>query len=245
MSYTGNFNRLSNGHFLLKNDFFLSNQLFEIDMFGKIYHQYNIEGNDFENFVEVGSSLFILSDNLLEIDKQSGTMLNKIKLDRKYYTIYYDQKESKLKLGDKDGLVLKDIQLEHLTKSDFIYEGISSSMMYFNDEEYKVVPGVLFSNHKRTEESHKNIFLVGYKKTDNKYSKYHVKFKKNSDYLQISGDFVHHNQVYVILDKFLDKKIYDFKDRELIINKADLRGKYSIYIKVDDVIYRTNYYVKF
>ncbi len=245
-SYFGEFKRLQNGHFLLGNNASFTNQLFEIDFLGKIYYQYYIEDGYFGSFIETKSSLLVLSKNLLEIDKQSGTILNEIFLDQKYYGFSYNKESNVLEFYDKEGKILNEEVLDdsRIQKIDYNDNDLNS-IFYFNNEEYKFIQGVHFSNHYKTLESKNKFFLVGYKKIDQQYLKYNIKIKKNIDYLQITGNFSNQDDVYVILDKFLDKKIYDLKNGNLIINHVGLDGRYSIYIKVNDTIYQTNYYVTF
>ena len=98
---------------------------------------------------------------------------------------------------------------------------------------------------KETKQSNKNIFLVGYKEPDKIYNRYNIKINKTIDNLQIIGDFNEDDEVYLILDKFLDKRIYDINSKYTTINKKGLAGKYSIYIKINNTIYKTNNYIKF
>ena len=53
-----------------------------------------------------------------------------------------------------------------------------------------------------------------------------------------SGD-----KVYLILDKFMDKKVYDV-DEVKYINITGLKGKYTIYVKIKDTLYKTDYYIE-
>ena len=58
-----------------------------------------------------------------------------------------------------------------------------------------------------------------------------------------TGKFKKDDEVYLILDKFLDKRIYDIKSNTTIINQYGLEGKYSIYLKINNTIYKTNTYI--
>ena len=44
---------------------------------------------------------------------------------------------------------------------------------------------------------------------------------------------------------YIDKRIYDINSKYTTINKKGLAGKYSIYIKINNTIYKTNNYIKF
>lgn len=110
---------------------------------------------------------------------------------------------------------------------------------------YKITKGVKFSNTIETKESKKNIFLLNYKKTDKNYKNYNIEVTKESERLVVKGDFTKQDKAYIILDKFLDKKVYDLKDGYNYINQTGLSGDYSIYIKINDDTYKTNNYVTF
>ena len=91
--------------------------------------------------------------------------------------------------------------------------------------------------------------MINYKNPDDNYKKYDIKLKKETDRLVVSGKFKKEDKVYVILDKFMDKKIYDVDIKEnttyKYINSTNLEGKYSIYLKINDKLYKTNKYVNF
>ena len=61
----------------------------------------------------------------------------------------------------------------------------------------------------------------------------------------INGAFKKEEKAYLILDKFLGKKVYDLENGYNYINSTGLSGDYSIYIKIDNKIYKTNNYVTF
>ena len=51
------------------------------------------------------------------------------------------------------------------------------------------------------------------------------------------------DNIYIILDKFLDKRVYEITDTNYI-NFTNLNGNYTIYFMIDNKIYKTNYYIK-
>lgn len=98
--------------------------------------------------------------------------------------------------------------------------------------------------------------------------KYNIKLTKEEDRLVFSGRFKRKNNVNIILYKNLKSNYYNvkvskhpytalcvdiFTEEEnknginitKYINKEGLKGKYSIYIEIDGVIYQTKEYVKF
>ena len=106
------------------------------------------------------------------------------------------------------------------------------------------------------------------KNIKNIIKKYNIKLSKEEDRLVFSGRFKRTNNVNVILYKNLKSNYYKvkvskhtytalcvdiFTEEEnknginitKYINKEGLKGKYSIYIEIDGVIYQTKEYVKF
>ena len=52
------------------------------------------------------------------------------------------------------------------------------------------------------------------------------------------------NEIYIILDKFGERKVYNMNSNKYYINTVNLSGRYDIYVKIDDKVYKTDYYVK-
>ena len=250
-NYSGKITPLNNGHFLFGNDTFILSKiprnLLEIDLLGKIYYQYLIEDGYYGSYAEVGNSLFVLSKDLLEIDKQNGVILNRILLKDNYETVSYHSDTDMIEVVGDKAMVIKRENLDVATASNVqkVNEKIYFGNLYMNKDEYRITKGVKFNHSLKTEETNKNIFLVGYKNIDENYLKHDIQITKSTDFLQISGNFNKDDQVYVILEKFLSKKSYKLINGHLIINHQQLNGKYSIYLKINDIIYKTNYYVKF
>ena len=249
--YSGKISRLGNGHLLLGNDLLLNNKypkdIMEIDLLGKIYYQYNIDNGYYGSFVEDDTNLFVLSDDLLKIDKQSGVVLDKINLEHTYDKMMIEEDKHIIKLSGSDNLIVNTETLE-VSYSDFQMnndEKVVSSALYYNDNEFKITEGVKFSSLKKTSMSKEKFWLVGYQKPDKKYNTYHIHFLKEDDYFKVDGQFDKEDKVYIILDQFMDKRVYEIKDNQLIIQKNGLNGKYSIYMKINDLLYKTNHYVTF
>ena len=117
--------------------------------------------------------------------------------------------------------------------------------LYLNNKNYQIIPSQKYNLTKETKQSTKNIFLVGYIEPNTTYNNYNIEIIKTTDNLQISGNFTNEDEVYLILDKFLDKRVYDINSNYTIINKKGLSGKYSIYISINNTIYKTNNYIIF
>ena len=63
------------------------------------------------------------------------------------------------------------------------------------------------------------------------------------DYNRIKVENNTDDIIYVILDKFLDKRIYEV-EQDRYINLEGLNGKYNVYYKIGKKIYKTNYYIE-
>lgn len=191
-----------------------NNSLVEIDLLGKIYKRYNLDTPYLGDYEETDTSLIIKTDKLIELDKQTGYILN-----------------------------IEEKSMEVFSKINNTYQ--ATQPLYKDKYQYNIIKSTKHDLTKETKQSNKNILLVGYKKPDKTYNSYNIKINKTIDKLQIIGDFNKDDDVYLILDKFLDKRIYDINSKYTTINKKELSGKYSIYIKINKTIYKTNNYIKF
>ena len=251
-NYKGKISRLSNGHFLLSTDKKLENNystgLVEIDLLGKIYKEYKISSGYYGSYAELDNTLLVLSDDLLEIDKQTGTIINTIELSDTYNTVNIENDIIML-TNDTTLLKINNQTREQESIQTPLKENEMNLDFYTTDKNYELEIGVSFGTKYRTPTSDKNIFLINYKKIDEEYQNYNIKLTKETDRLVVQGDFSKEDEVYIILDKFLDKKVYevDIKDKTTYkyINEEGLEGKYSIYIKINEKLYKTNKYVTF
>ena len=213
--YSSKIEYLNNNHLLLSdNTIEETNSLVEIDLLGKIYKQYNLDTPYLGDYEEKDTSLIIKTDKLIELDKQTGSILN-----------------------------VEDSSLEVFSKTKNTYQANQS--LYKTNEQYNIIKSIKHDLTTETKQSTKNIFLIGYVEPDKTYKSYNININKTIDNLQITGDFNENAEVYLILDKFLDKRIYDINSKYTTINKKGLSGKYSIYIKINKTIYKTNNYIKF
>lgn len=252
--YSQKITKLSNNHILLSNDkkdeHNYHTGMYEIDLLGKIYKEYKIKTGYYGSYAELENTLLVLSKDLLEIDKQTGIIINKIKLTDTYETLNIENNIITLTNNKKELKINKNTTQEILSvNSQKIEENKTSLNFYNNNEHYKLEKGISFNLEQETNTSPENIFLINYKKTDKNYNKYNIKLKKETDRLVLSGEFNKNDKVYIILDKFMDKKVYDVKIEATktykYINNENLKGKYSIYIKINNKLYKTNRYVTF
>lgn len=252
--YTGKIEKLSNDNLFLGSDKKDENDLFdsilEIDLLGKIYKEYKIDEGYTGSYIELENSYLILSKDLLEIDKQNGEIITRYKLDSRYNTITLN--DNVVILSSSDSALKIDLNTKkqaEITFSSNKNERENNIEFYTTKKNYKLSYGTSFAEKSETETSKESFLLINYKNPDDNYKKYDIKLKKETDRLVVSGKFKKEDKVYVILDKFMDKKIYDVDIKEnttyKYINSTNLEGKYSIYLKINDKLYKTNKYVNF
>ena len=251
-NYSKKIDYLDNGNLLLSTDNLTPNNIYdgfiEIDLLGKIYKQYTLDTGYQGTYDETPTSIFILSTKLLEIDKQTGTILNSITLDEQYNKVFYDKNLNTINLANKTNTLsinLKNKEQTLTTTAKLNNEQQNILPLYTTNQNYQLTKGIKFNLAQETKESNQNIFLVGYIKPDKNYHSYNIDITKTIDNLQITGNFNENDDVYLILDKFLDKKVYDIDNKYTTINKIGLSGKYSIYLKINDTIYKTDNYIEF
>ena len=241
--------KLENGNLLISTDELIDEEhpkgLLEINLLGKIYHEYDIPEGYYGSYAETKETLLVLSKNITEINKQNGKITRNIKIDDNYNSISYENSNIILK-NDKDTLEISYTTEESRKYESTLTEQTKEMLLpLYNNNDYIITKGLKFSNNKTSKVSKDIIWLINYKKTDSNYNRHSIKITKESDRLVISINLKAKENAYLILDKFLDKKIYDLKDGYNYINKNELKGDYSIYIKIDKNIYKTNKFVSF
>ena len=237
---------LKNGNFLLEINNNQRYSLIEIDLLGKIYKQINLE-NKINSILETNDSLLLLSNNLTELDWQSGQIKRSYDLKNKYDQLKELKEESLVLTNDHQQSILNlktgKEQISEQNNNLSTTTNISLNP-YQNNTNYKFINGMIFRNDIKTPTSKTNIFLINYKKIDDNYQKYQINIKKTKETIILTGNFSQSDEVHIILDKFLDKRVYDINENTTIINQYGLSGKYSIYIKINQTIYKTNTYIK-
>ncbi len=235
---------LQNGNILLEINNNQRYSLIEIDLSGKIYKQINLESKIYD-ILEKKDSLYLLSNNLIKLDWQTGQVLDKYSLKNKYNKIV-ELKDNNITLANdtqETTINLKNKKETVSEKSNPIITKNISIDYYKDNTNYKLINGVTFQNNSITPLSKKEILLVNYKKIDTKYKSYNINIKKTKETIILTGNFKDSDESYIILDKFLDKRVYEVKSKTTIINQYGLSGKYSIYIKINNNIYKTNIYI--
>lgn len=225
---------LNNNHFIMPTYEYIRDNVYtgfrEVDILGKIYFEYIIDTGYKGLSVQVDyDKLAVLSDKLLIIDLQNGNVIQSFDIDNyDYNSITY--KDNKIVLSSLNNEFSID------------YVGNIDSKEYFEgDINYKLGNAVRFYKEKETEVSKENILLLSYEKDFDK----DIKIEKEFNRIIINYDEVDNCNTYLILDKFMDKRIYNLCDKVNYIYTKNLSGKYSIYFKIDDKIYKTGKYLNF
>lgn len=230
-SYYGNISVLDNSRIIIGSDRYDENgeaiSVYEMNFLGKVYTEYNSKYYGYNTIYH--DNLVILSDDLLEIDRQTGNVINS-----------YPYSDNIDYIGvSSDNIVVK--------KEDAFYEiidgkledtdyqiGVQTNSFYYNTVNYKIVPPSRYGILPETIKSDKSISLVKYEKIipDD------IILEKEFNRLKVvnnTGD-----KLYIILDKFFDKRIYEVDDI-LYINDTGLSGKYTVYFKREANVYKTDY----
>lgn len=242
--------QLKNGHLLVsdsrKNNDGSYVSFSEIDMLGRVYNTYVIR-NGYKGLVcELSNGNYlVLSDDILQIDRQNGTILKKFKIDEddEWLNLEYKEDINEVILYGKNNTLYYNYDNLDLKDKQDSQNEIKNNIHIENGNYFRMFKQNRFGENKETGTDKSNINLLFYKKLNDSNNIYDIKFKKEFDRIVVNkqGD----ESIYVILDKFADRRVYKVDSQEFYINDVSLKGKYSIYVKVDNTIYKTNYYVKF
>ena len=247
--YYGNIKITNNGNLLLGNtppkNSNYPNELLEIDLLGKVHKNYVLEKDYYGSYAETSNTYLILSKNILEIDKQNGLILREITIPNNYNKITYNNTTNKIILSNNEKSVLIDYNKEQIDNNVSLKKDKELLFSLYNNENYKITKGLKFTNNKETITSKKNIFLINYKNINNNYKRHNIDIIKEKDKLVINIILKEKEESYLILDKFLNKKIYKLKNGYNYINDTGLKGNYYIYIKINNTIYKTNKYITY
>lgn len=242
---------LKNGHFIVST--YQTNNdgnymgIVEIDLLGKVHNQFIVPNGYYglSAYNDSKNILYVLSNKLLAIDVQSWSIIKEYDIDNfNYKYLGYDNELNKIILGTDNETIVIDNDGNRDTDNnyEFSYEYLifdknitNYDYLLFNYKSY----GLLDESIKS-----KSISLLSYKKTDNSYDDFGLRFYFESNRLVISSDKSIDNG-YVVLDKIFDKHSYEINGTYTVINGTSLSGKYSIYVRIGNKVYKTNYYVIF
>lgn len=187
--------------------------------------------------------------------------------------VYVDGKNSNQPAGFSNNTTLKSDTVEILNNK-VIFEIVLPTNNYrveklslYTENDYENTLGKRLGSLGETKVSKKDNKFIKTVEIDDDYNKRNITLTNEEDRLVISGKFKKEENVSFILrkgftnnyyDQIISKKPYTalcvdiFTEEETneginitrYINKETLRGKYSIYIKINDKIYNTNNYIE-
>ena len=187
--------------------------------------------------------------------------------------VYVDGKNSNQPAGFSNNTTLKSDTVEILNNK-VIFEIVLPTNNYrveklslYTENDYENTLGKRLGSLGKTKVSKKDNKFIKTVEIDDDYNKRNITSTNEEDRLVISGKFKKEENVSFILrkgftnnyyDQIISKKPYTalcvdiFTEEETneginitrYINKETLRGKYSIYIKINDKIYNTNNYIE-
>lgn len=230
-NYSGNITLLDNSMIIIGSDRYDENgnaiSVYEMNFLGKVYSEYNIKYYGYNTVYH--DNLVILSDDLLVIDKQTGKVIN---------SYSYSGNINYIGVFSGNIIVRKDDSFYNITggeleKVDY-QTFVQTNSFYHNTVSYKLVPPSRYGTLPETLKSNKNISLIKY----DKKIVADIVLEKEFNRLKVINNTG--NKLYIILDKFLDKRVYEV-DNILYINDTNLRGNYTIYFKIGKKVYKTDY----
>jgi len=234
--YYGNITILDNSNIIIGSDKYTEDgntiSLYRMNLLGKIYNEYLVEDNYYGFNTIYEDNILILSDKLLLIDLQTGEIVQEYIQNNGYD--YLGVAEDKIIVG-KDN-VYYSVEKEDINEYSYTVENINYNF-YNNTSNYKIVPSIRLGKLKETNVNSEKVSLIKY----DKYNGNDIVIEKDNNRIKILNE--NEDKIYVILDKFLDKRIYEVGYIKYI-NTIGLSGKYTVYYMIDDKVYKTNYYVE-
>ena len=234
--YYGNISLLSNSSIIIGsdryNEYGNTVSFYRMSLLGKIYNEYLLGDGYYGYNVVYDNSVVVLSDDILVIDMQTGDIIKKINNDGYDYLNISDDRI----ITHKDGIYysFNDDKFEVVN----YIPSISSGNFYNDTTNYNVSGskrlGVLYE----TPVSSENIMLINYKKSDLSSD---ILIEREFDRIVVTNK--REEKIYLILDKFMDKKVYEVDD-VFYINNVELKGKYTVFYKINDTLYKTEYYIE-
>ena len=245
--FTNNVIQLSNGHLLVTTNRVNNDNSYvsvtEIDMLGKIYNDYVIfDGYKSLSYQMENGNYLVLSNSVLEIDRQNGNVIHEFSFDEEDEWLSLSYENNQVVLTGKSKKIYFDYDKstkDVVNEQNSILEN-KIHIRYGNY--YKKAVQNRFGQSKETNTDDLDINLLFYKKVDKNYDDYQIEFNYEFDRIVVSKK--KDKEIYIILDKFGERKVYNMNSNKYYINTVNLSGRYDIYVKIDDKVYKTDYYVK-
>lgn len=236
--YFGNITLLNNSSIIIGSNRYNEDEsstisFYKMNLLGKIYSEYLLQGGYYGGSAILDDNILVLSDEILLIDSQTGEVITKYGNNDGYD--YLEVVNDSIVVR-RDGVFYKigDDTLEEISY-DYNREKYS---FYNNTSNYKMFTSVRFGNLNETPVSDEKIVLVNYKKLKELEG---ISVSFDDSRIEIINNS--RDKVYSILDKFMDKRVYEV-DEVKYINVTGLKGKYTIYLKINDTLYKTDYYIE-
>lgn len=234
--YYGNITCLEDSSIIIGSDRYDENDntvsFYKINLLGKIYNEYILENGYYGFNVVYDDRVLVLSEDILVIDLQTGEIMDK------FINNDYDY----LDVSGDDIVVGRDNVFYRLLddKEESIEYSINGKdfSFYNGTSNYSIISSERYGGLKSSLLSEKNINLIKYKEIEQFED---IEIINEVDRIKVinnSGE-----NIYLILDKFMDKRIYEVSDIRYI-NKKGLNGKYTIYYKIKNKVYKTDYYIE-
>ena len=226
-----------------------SNYLYAYDNNSEIRFIYT--NSEIGNITKMNNNHFIISNDQKINDISSTGVVEIDLLGKIYYEYllkdnYYGQNSinnnkiialSKKKISiDRQNSDIEATGLEIIANSDV---KLDTNINYF------LKKGITFGNLIESKQSATNVMLLNYKSIDSKYKKYNIVLKKEGNRFLIKGDFNKKDKVFLIFDRIFGKRVYELTNNYLYVNETNLSSEYTIYIKINNDLYKTDKSVKF
>lgn len=244
--FTNKVIQLENGHLLttvnrVNNDgSYIS--FAEIDMLGRIYNEYVLEDGYYNLVYPLENGNYLaLSKDILEIDRQNGKVVKRFSLDEEDEWVNLSYDNDKIILSGLNKTVY--INYNNSNQEVILKESrkIDNKIQIIYGNYYKKFNQNRFGNNKETSTSDIGVNMLFYKSKDKLYEEYKISFVKEYDRIVINKN--KDEDIYIILDKFGKRLVYKMENNVLNINTVNLSGRYNIYVKIDNKVYKSDYYV--
>ena len=235
-NYYGNISLMDNSTIIIGSNRYNEDgrtiSFYEMNLLGKIYNEC-IMNNDYYGYnTIIEGNAVVLSNKVMLIDLQTG------EVKREYFNNDgYDYVDN----VDGDIVVRKDNIYYKFTDNELketSYDNVNKEYSFYNNTvNYSIIPSSRYGSLLETKKSDKRISLINYDKNND----LNILLEKEIDRILVTNN--NEDNIYIILDKFLDKRVYEVSDT-LYINDTGLSGKYTVYVKIKDRLYKTDYYIE-
>ena len=219
---------------------------YAIDSYGEV--RWYLNKHYFGNVTLLDNGNIILGSNHYDEDNIAisyyrmnllGKIYNEYLLEEGYHGINAKYKDDIVVKSDK--FLVMDLQtgniIKKLNKVDETIFSTNVFDLYNGATNYNISKPIRYGKLSYTDVLKDNISLLKYSKYNGK--DINIKIDTSRITVTNSGDDI----VYIILDKVLDKRIYEVVDTKYI-NLEGLNGKYTIYYKINKKVYKTDYYIE-